>query len=369
MAEMLALDFMQRALLAALLVGVAAPLVGIFLVQRRLALIGDGMGHVALAGVAVGVLTGSSPVWAALVAALVAAVVVELIRTSGRSQGDVALAIIFYGGIAASVVIISASPKGTPANLTAYLFGAITTVQPSDLWVFGALTALIIGTVSLLLWRLYAVASDEEYARSAGMPVLALNLALAVLTAITVVVSMRVVGLLLISALMIVPNAAAQVLGRSFRSSLLWAVVIGLVSSVGGVVISYAANTPSGGTIVLIAIGWYLVAAVGAAVLARGRRRSHREAEGHGHEHGPDCGHEAIPHEDHVDYLHDGHRHAPHLGHYDEHAEDPAHSEQSEHPEHSANAEHSAHPHPEGLEPAPDVRRFDRSPAQRRGMP
>ena len=219
MADMLALDFMQRAFLAALLVGAVAPLVGVFLVQRRLALIGDGMGHVALAGVAVGVLTGSSPVWAALIAALVAAVVVELIRTSGHSQGDVALAIIFYGGIAASVVIISASPKGTPGTLTAYLFGAITTVTQSDLWIFGALTALILVTFALLRWRLFAVASDEEYARSAGLPVLPLNLALAALTAVTVVVSMRIVGLLLISALMIVPNAAAQVLGRSCSPS------------------------------------------------------------------------------------------------------------------------------------------------------
>ncbi|MEI2825262.1 MAG: metal ABC transporter permease [Dermatophilaceae bacterium] len=162
-----------------------------------------------------------------------------------------------------------------------------------------------------------------------GLPVLALNLALAVLTAVTVVVSMRVVGLLLISALMIVPNAAAQVLGRSFRTSLTWAVVIGVISSVGGVVVSYAANTPSGGTIVLIAIAWYLVAAVGAALLARARRSSHAEAERHRHEHGPDCGHEAIPHDDHVDYLHDGHRHAPHLGHYDEHTERAADHEGS----------------------------------------
>lgn len=323
MAEMLALDFMQRALVAALLVGAVAPLVGVFLVQRRLALIGDGMGHVALAGVAVGVLTGSSPVWAALVAALVAAVVVELIRTSGHSQGDVALAIIFYGGIAASVVIISASPKGTPGTLTAYLFGAITTVTQSDLWIFGALTALILVTFALLRWRLFAVASDEEYARSAGLPVLPLNLALAALTAVTVVVSMRVVGLLLISALMIVPNAAAQVLGRSFRSALFWAVGIGVLSAVGGVVVSYAANTPSGGTIVLLAIAAYLVAAVGSALVGRARRAAHLEAEKHGHEHGPGCGHEAVPHDDHVDYLHDGHRHAPHLGHYDEH--DPSH--------------------------------------------
>jgi zinc transport system permease protein len=324
MSEMLAIDFMQRALLAAFLVGLAAPLVGVFLVQRRLALIGDGMGHVALAGVAIGVWSGQSPVWTALIGAVIAAVVVELIRSSASANGDVALAIIFYGGIAASVVIIAKSPRGTPASLTAYLFGAITTVTPGDLWVFGVLTVVILAVVAVLRWRLFAVASDEEYARSAGLPVLALNLALAILTAVTVVVSMRIVGLLLISALMIVPNAAAQLIGRSFRSSLAWAVAIGLGCAVGGVVVSYAADTPSGGTIVLLAIGVFVVAAVGSAVrgrLARVAETRHEEAERHGHEHGPGCGHDAIPHGDHVDYVHDGHRHAPHGAHYDEHAE------------------------------------------------
>ena len=324
MSEIWGIDFMQRALLAALLVGTAAPLVGVFLVQRRLALIGDGMGHVALAGVAVGVWLGQSPVWTALIGAVAAAIVVELIRTSGSAHGDVALAIIFYGGIAASVVIIAKSPRGTPASLTAYLFGAITTVTAADLWVFGVLTVVILGVVAVLRWRLFAVASDEEYARSAGLPVLGLNLALAVLTAVTVVVSMRIVGLLLISALMIVPNAAAQLIGRSFRSSLAWAVAIGLACAVGGVLISYAADTPSGGTIVLLAIGVFALAAVGSAVRSRWGPQSHAgyaEAEGHGHEHGPGCGHEAVPHGDHVDYLHDGHRHAPHGAHYDEHAD------------------------------------------------
>ncbi len=320
MAELLALDFMQRALLAALLVGAVAPLVGVFLVQRRLALIGDGMGHVALAGVAVGLLLQQSPVWTALLCAVFAAVVVEMIRTSGRANGDVALALIFYGGIAASVVVIAKSPKGTPATLTAYLFGAITTVRPEDIWVFAALSLVVVLAVGTMLWRFFAVAHDEEWARAGGLPVLGLNLALAVLVAVTVVVSMRVVGLLLISALMIVPNAAGQLLGRSFRAALWWAVLIGLVSAVGGVLVSYAADTPSGGTIVLLAIGCFGLAWVWSLGATLVRRRAHAEAEAHPHEHGPGCGHEAVPHGDHVDYLHDGHRHAPHLGHYDEHA-------------------------------------------------
>ncbi|MBM6403604.1 metal ABC transporter permease [Phycicoccus sp. CSK15P-2] len=321
MSDMLALDFMRQALLAALLAGIAAPLVGTFLVQRRMSLIGDGMGHVALAGVAVGVLTGQQPVLTALVAAVAAGVAIELIRASGRTSGDVALAVMFYGGIALGVVLISRSSAGSPSNLTAYLFGAILTTSRGDLVVLAALAATVLGATLLLRPRFFAVANDEEYARSAGMPVMAYNLVLAVLTAVTVVVSMRVVGLLLISALMIIPNATAQLLSRSFAASVRWAVVIGVLSSVGGVVVSYEAETPSGGTIVLVAIATFLVVTAVSAVHGRLRRAAHARAERHDHEHGPRCGHPAVPHGDHVDYLHDGHRHAAHQGHYDEHGE------------------------------------------------
>jgi zinc transport system permease protein len=319
--EILALDFMRQALLAALLAGLAAPLVGVFLVQRRMSLIGDGMGHVALSGVAIGILTGQEPVLTALAAAVVAGVAIELIRASGRTSGDIALAVMFYGGIALGVVLIARSSAATPANLTSYLFGAILTTSSGDIAVLAVLAAVVLTATLLLRQRFFAVANDEEYARATGMPVLGYNLLLAVLTAVTIVVSMRAVGLLLISALMIIPNATAQLLARSFRSSLWWAVGIGVVSSVGGVLISYEAETPSGGTIVLVAIAGFLLVSTATAVAARWRRAAHARAETHAHEHGPGCGHPAVVHDDHVDYLHDGHRHAPHAGHYDEHGE------------------------------------------------
>lgn len=336
MSDLLALDFMRQALLAALLAGFAAPLVGVFLVQRRMSLIGDGMGHVALAGVAVGVLTGQEPVLTALIAAVLAAVAIELIRASGRTTGDTALAVMFYGGIALGVVLISRSSSGTPANLTGYLFGAILTTSRTDIIVFGVLAAVVLTATLVLRQRFFAVANDEEYARAAGIPVLRYNLVLAVLTAVTVVVSMRVVGLLLISALMILPNATSQLFARSFRSGLWWAVLIGVLSSVGGVLVSYEAETPSGGTIVLLAVGAFVTASVATAVVARLRRAAHDRAERHDHEHGPDCGHPAVEHDDHVDYLHDGHRHAAHEGHYDEHGHDE-HGHDDEH--HRAGAE------------------------------
>jgi zinc transport system permease protein len=267
MLDLLHYDFMQRALLASLLVGLTAPTVGIYLVQRRLALIGDGMGHVALTGVAVGLLTGTAPVLTALVAAVLAAVVIELLRAGGRASADVLLAVVFYGGIAGGVVLIGLSDDGSASNLNAYLFGAITTTSPGDLVAFAVLAVVVLLVSVGLAPRLFALSNDEEYARASGMSVTGLNLVLAVLTAATVVISMRVVGLLLISALMIVPNAVSQQVARSFRGSLIIATVVGVVVSVTGTTASYYLETPSGGTIVLLAVGVFGLAALGATAV------------------------------------------------------------------------------------------------------
>jgi zinc transport system permease protein len=217
----------------------------------------------------VGILSSQNPVWTALVLAVAGAVSIELIRAFGRTSGDVALAVLFYGGIAGGVVLISRAPGGTPANLNAYLFGAITTTTQQDLAVFVALTAAVL-VVTLGLGRyIFAVSNDEEFAGASGLPVLALNLLLAVVTAATVVISMRVVGLLLISALMVVPVATAQLLAGSFRATIALSMVIGLIVSTSGVVTSFYADTPSGGTIVLMAIGAFVVVAGATALRSR----------------------------------------------------------------------------------------------------
>ncbi|MBA3293292.1 MAG: metal ABC transporter permease [Geodermatophilaceae bacterium] len=265
---------MQRALIAAFLVGLTAPTVGVYLVQRRLALIGDGLGHVALAGVAIGVLTSQAPVLTALAVAVLGALAIELIRARGRTSGDIALAILFYGGIAGGVVIISQAPGGTPGNLNAYLFGAITTTTTSDLVVFGVLCVLVLAVTLGLARYLFAVSNDEEYAQASGLPVLRLNVLLAVVTAMTVVVSMRVIGLLLNSALMILPIASAQLVARSFRQTVLLGVLIGVLVSVFGVSLSYYSDTPSGGTIVLLAIAVFVLFSVLEAARSVIRRRS-----------------------------------------------------------------------------------------------
>ncbi len=166
---------MQYALLGALITGLAAPALGTYLVQRRLALIGDGIGHVALTGVAVGLLTASSPVLTAMLVAAAGAVAIELVRARGRTSGDVALAVLFYGGIAGGVFLVSLSAGNTTANLNAYLFGSPLTTSRTDLLAMAVLGGLVLAvTLGLRPW-LFAVCHDEEYARVSGLPVRALE--------------------------------------------------------------------------------------------------------------------------------------------------------------------------------------------------
>ena len=266
----LAFDFMQRALLAAVLVGLAAPSVGVFLVQRRLALMGDGLGHVALTGVALGFLLGTAPVLTAVIVATIGAVVIELVRQQGRTGGDVALALMFYGGIAGGVLLIGLSEGGTNATLLSYLFGSLTAVSPQDVVVICLLSGLLLVTLLVFGRQLFAVCHDEEYATVAGLPVRFLNLLLAVMAALTVTLAMRVVGLLLVSALMVVPVATAQQLVRGFRATVVVALVAGVLASVGGVLGSFYADAAPGALIVVVALfGFGLATAVGAVLRRR----------------------------------------------------------------------------------------------------
>ena len=286
---MLGDPLMRRALVAALLVGLAAPVIGTYLVQRRLSLLGDGIGHVALTVVAVGWFVGSVvgsvpadrfAVPGAVVAAVIGSVAIELVRERGQTSGDVALALLFYGGIAGGVLIISQA-GGTSASLMGYLFGSISTVTSGDLAMTVVLIVVVLVVGVGLRTALFAVSHDEEFARAAGLPVRVLNLAIAVIAALTVTVAMRVVGLLLVSALMIVPVAVAQLVTSSFRRTMTTAMAIGAVVCVSGLTITYWNDVSPGATIVVLAIGLYAVtAAVRPAVLAH-RRRSAGRADPH----------------------------------------------------------------------------------------
>jgi len=258
---MLEHEFMRLAFGAGAVVGVLAPAVGFFLVQRRMSLIGDGVGHVAFAGVAFGYLIGVAPVATALVASVGGAIAVEWLRANKRTAGDQALALLFYTGIAAGVVIVSAA-GALNANLFSFLFGSILTVTRGDLVLVAVLGGAGLVLIGLLFRAFVAVALDEEGARVAGLPVGTLNVALAGLAGVTIALSMRIVGILLIAALMVLPVTAAGRLAHSVASTFAYSMAIGLGSVFVGLTVSYYADLAPGGAVVLVAAGAFVAASL-----------------------------------------------------------------------------------------------------------
>lgn len=251
-----------KSFLAALLVGVSAPVVGTYLVHRRLAMLGDGIGHVALAGVALGWVVGSvahlTPidqlaVPGAMLTSVAAGVIMELVRRSGKTSADVVLAILFYGGIAAGVVMIGLA-GGSSTQLNSYLFGSLATVSTTDLALIIAMTVAIFLVGIGLRPALFSVTNDEDFAIASGLPVNALSMMIALLAAVTVAVSMRVVGALLVSALMIIPIATTQMFSRSFAATMGWGMALGGAAAVAGLAITYSVDVSPGGMIVVLAV-------------------------------------------------------------------------------------------------------------------
>ncbi|MGO4957166.1 metal ABC transporter permease [Luteococcus sp. Sow4_B9] len=323
--EIFSAAFMQRAVLAAFLSGLMSPAIGTYIVQRRLSLLGDGLGHVAVAGVGLSFLTGTAPLPLAILVCVAGAVAVELLRQQGRATGDVGLAVLFYGGLASGVMMAGLGGQGAGA-LSQFLFGSLTSISDLDVVVVAILAAVVLVLCVGLYPRLFAVCADEDFAQVLGLRVRWLNLLVVVLAAITVTMSMRTVGLLLVSAMMVIPVATAQNLFVSFRNSLFGAMAIGALVAFGGTVGSYYWDTASGATIVVCAIVVFLVTWPLTSLLHRHHAVSvhdehfdddHVVCDEPPHTHSSD--HIAIQHGDHVDYLHDGHRHAPHGDHFDEH--------------------------------------------------
>ena len=280
---MLSYEFMQRALIAAVIVGMISPLIGVFLVQRRLALLGDGMGHVAIAGVGLAFLTGTEPVITALFVSILGALILELVRHKSRSAGDLALALIFYGGIAGGVLLTSLAGGKASTALNQYLFGSLSTVSTQDFVALGIAALALIVILLRYGHQIFAMSLDGETARVQGIRVTAMSVLLTSMAAVTVVVGMRTVGLLLVSAIMIVPVAAAQQLTHSFKTTGLLASAIGMLSATGGLTLSFYVDVPPGPTIVLLALAIFVVLALTTNSLHLRHRNEIQEQAPHQH--------------------------------------------------------------------------------------
>jgi zinc transport system permease protein len=272
MPDFLQFGFMQRAFAAGAIMAVVCPLIGVFLVPRRLSLIADTLAHVALAGVALGLLVGAPPVLGALVVTVVGALGMERLRSRGALQGDAALAVFLSGGFAVAVVLISLA-RGFNADLFAILFGSILTISPADVWLILALGAVVVTTILLSYRRLFAITLHEDLARTSGVPVTALNLMLTVLTALTTVVAMRMVGVLLVSAMIVIPTLTGFALGRSFRRATAVAIVMALASVGIGLSAAYYLSLAAGGAVVLTALLLFALASLARRVPWGPRRR------------------------------------------------------------------------------------------------
>ncbi|MEW5833411.1 MAG: metal ABC transporter permease [Campylobacterota bacterium] len=259
MLEMFDYPFMQRALIAGTIIALLASLSGSFIVLRRYSLLSETLAHVSLVGVAVGILLGTAPLWMAVAAALAASWMIEYLRSAHGLYSDSILSIFLSGSLALSVVIISLAGSFN-ASLFSYLFGSILSVSNQDLWIMGGFGAVGAALLLVFFKELYFIAFDEEVARASGIRVALLNFMLVSVIAIIIALSIRVVGTLLIGALMVIPPVAAIRFGMGFYPTTLLSLVIALVSVVVGLGASYLYSLPSGAAIVLCLLAFFVAA-------------------------------------------------------------------------------------------------------------
>ncbi|SHJ35610.1 metal ABC transporter permease [Lutispora thermophila] len=254
MMEILQYEFMQRAFIAGIMVAITCPLIGIFIVLKRLSMIGDTLSHASLAGIAAGMLWGFYPFWGALIFTLIGAVAIEKLRKTFSKYAEISNSIILSAGIGIAVVMIGLA-KGFNTDLMGYMFGSIAAVSSKDIYIMGILSVIIILSVIVLHKKLFYIAFDEEGAQVSGVSVNFLNMYLTILTGLTVVVSMRIVGIFMVSSMLVVPVAAAIQTGQGFIKTTAISVIFALISVIFGLVLSYYFDIAPGGTIVLLSVG------------------------------------------------------------------------------------------------------------------
>jgi zinc transport system permease protein len=253
MPEILHYDFMLRALIAGIIIAPVIPALGNFLVARRYSLIADSLAHVSLAGVGAGLLFGVAPIVIAIPTTILGAVLLEWLRQNRKLSGEISLAILMSGGLALAVVLANLS-QGSNTDFTAYLFGSITTTTRADLVTLGAASIFTLLVIGWNYRSFLHIAFDEDSARIAGHKVRLLNYTLAALTALMVVLSLRIVGGLLISALLVIPVITASNFTRSFLQTIFVSVGIASIAVAGGLLLAFYAGIAAGGAIVLSAI-------------------------------------------------------------------------------------------------------------------
>ncbi|RTE11009.1 metal ABC transporter permease [Paenibacillus whitsoniae] len=278
--EMLHYDFMQRAFCAGGLIALLASVLGVYLMLRRQALMADMLSHVSLAGVAGGAYLHMNPTITGFVVATLGAVAVEYVRRSYKTYSEISVAIIMVGGLSTAVVLMNLN-QSINKGFSAYLFGSVVAVNQTELFLMFAV-AIIGGTFFFVFRRpLYQITFDEDTAKTSGLPVSWISLGFSVVTGMIVSAAMPIVGVLLVSALVVLPAALAIRIASSFYSAILIAMGIGLLGVFSGLTASYQLSTPPGGTIALLLL-FFLIAGISLkkALVKLGKVRNSKSLEG-----------------------------------------------------------------------------------------
>ena len=255
--EVLEFGFIQRALIAGIAVAITSSVVGLFLVLRRNSLFGDALSHAAFGGIAIGLATNIYPLWAGLTLSILGAVGITKLRQSTNIPADATVAILLSSGLALGILLISVS-GGFTLDLFSFLFGSIMLVSIEDTLAILAMTGIILSIIILLYRKLMYITFDEEQARVSGLPISKLNYLFIILASVAVIVSMRLVGILLVSSLLVIPNVTALLFNKGFKKTALISVSISIFSVVMGIAISYAVNLAPAGTIVIVSTTVFL---------------------------------------------------------------------------------------------------------------
>ena len=252
--EALSYGFMQKALIAGIAVGMICSFMGTFLVLRRYSLFGDGIAHVAFGGISVGLFLGVFPLWTAFIVSIFGGLGLQKLRQSTKISGDSAVAVVLVSGLAVGVILVSSS-GGFSVDLFSFLFGSFLLISNDDTIMILAISAGIIATLTILQKQFLHLTFNEEQAKLVGLRTTLLNYAFVVLASITVVTSMRLVGILLISALIVIPNITAMMFGKGFKKTVFISMGIAVISVISGILVSYFLNVAPSGTIVVVAVG------------------------------------------------------------------------------------------------------------------
>ncbi|EIJ78891.1 ABC transporter ATP-binding protein [Bacillus methanolicus PB1] len=254
-------DFLQNAFFTGMIIGVIAPLLGVFIVVRRLSLIADALSHVTLAGIAASlflekkfnIFNGLNPLYIGMGFSVAGSLIIEKLRSVYKHYQELAIPIILSGGIGLGVIFISLA-DGFNTDLFSYLFGSVSAVSKTDLWIIGAISIIVLSAIILLYKELFLLSFDEEYAKASGIAAKSVHFIFIIMVALVIAVSMRIVGILLVSSLMTLPVAASIRIAKGFKQAILYSVLFGEISVLGGLTISYYLDLAPGGTIVIIAV-------------------------------------------------------------------------------------------------------------------